>query len=114
MKYASAAGAACSEPCFASAARGYAGSARGESSFSFYCSGAFEGAPACAVAGDENCEPAIDGIADDDAVLGVPEAHAIEKALGVGIGVKERPADSAVDGFINARERAGAGAQEQS
>jgi hypothetical protein len=50
-----------------------------------------------------------DGIAEDDAMSGVPESHRIEEARRIGVGVLERPMPASVAGVVDAGWAAGAG-----
>ena len=53
-----------------------------------------------------------DRIADGDAVIAIPESHAIEKAFGVFVGELQRPGFAGVGGFVDARLVAGSGAEQ--
>ena len=52
------------------------------------------------------------GIADSNAVRGVPERHAIKKTFGIGIGELERPMLAGVGGFVDAGSIARPGSEE--
>jgi hypothetical protein len=51
-----------------------------------------------------------DGISHCDAVILIPECHAIEKTFGILVGKLERPALAGVGGFVDAGLIAGSGA----
>ena len=65
-----------------------------------------------AIGGEENRERAVDRVADDDAVRGVPEGHGIEEALRLRVGVLQRPRRARIHRLVDPRCRAGADAQQ--
>src|SRR5258708_15654118 len=115
MKYSRAARAACCEPRLAGATDRQATVARGERSFVGDRRGRLLAMPACAaVAGGQDHEMPVDGIAHHDAVIRIPERKCVEETLRVGIRVQRCPALAAVGGFIDARFFAAADAQQVS
>jgi len=55
-----------------------------------------------------------DGIAEDDAVRGIPEGDGIEEGFGIGVGELELPVLAGVGGVVDAGLVAGAGGHEES
>jgi len=64
-----------------------------------------------AVFGGEQFEAAVDGIAQSEAMVAIPERHAVEESFGLRVGELEGPALAGVRGFVDARLIAGAGAE---
>src|SRR5438045_6063469 len=64
-----------------------------------------------AIRGSQNIELAIDRIADQDAMIGVPETHRVQKSFWIVVAKLQRPTRSAIDGLVNARGSSVANAQ---
>jgi hypothetical protein len=95
---------------------------RGEGSFAFNCVRKLcrrDGMPRLTVVGEQELElePAGivgNGVADDDAVFGIPECHGIEESFGIGVGELQLPVLSAVGGVVDAGLVAGTGGHQKS
>jgi hypothetical protein len=55
-----------------------------------------------------------DGIAENDAVGGIPENHRIEKSFGIGVGELQLPVLAGIDRVVDAGLIAGTGGHEKS
>jgi len=101
---------------------GEAGIAGGEGAFSLEGGRELRGwdrSPGLAVGRDEKLEFELagivgDGIAEDDAVGGIPESDGVEKGFGIGAGELEVPVLAGVDGVVDAGLVAGSGGHEKS
>jgi len=110
-----------SEPDVGLALGGNAGSAGGECAFSFDRRrkrvGRNRFPVLAAVIGCDQFKSkfagmAGDGVAERDAVIRVPEGHAIEKSLGISVGKLQVPVLASVGGFVDARTVTRTGAQQ--
>ena len=102
-------GAASAEPGFARAEQGEAGIAGGEGAFVGQSGGRIAAFPVdAAIVGGANFGAAIQLVADDDAVVGVPEGDGVEETFGIGVRELERPVLAGVGGLVDARFVAGA------
>ena len=95
--------------------------ARGEGAFSFLRGRELrgrDGAPVFAVVGCEKFEFQFagfvgNGVAEDDAVLAVPECHRVEESLGIRVGELKLPVLSGVGGVVDAGLVAGSGRHQE-
>ena len=68
--------------------------------------------PGLTVVGEQEFELELagivgNGVADDDAVLGIPEGHRVEESFGIGVGELKLPVLSGVGGVVDAGMVAG-------
>jgi len=109
------------EPYVGAALNGDAGSAGGERAFAFEGGRKFVGCKRCPVLATvfgcdqfkiELARIIGDRISERDAVIAIPERHAIEKAFGILVGELQSPVFAGVGGFVNARLIAGTSTQQ--